>query len=44
MGTLLSSLLLLFGLRRRMPPYRPELHYMRGAGPKSREKLASVAR
>jgi hypothetical protein len=24
-------------------PYRPELHYMRGPGPKYREKLSGVA-
>jgi hypothetical protein len=24
-------------------PYRPELHYMRGPGPKYREKLSRVA-
>lgn len=38
-STFAALLLTLFGLRRRAPAYRPERHYMRGPGPKSREKL-----
>jgi hypothetical protein len=41
MSSTISELLLnLFGLRRRAAAYRPERHYMRGPGPKSREKLS----
>jgi hypothetical protein len=42
--TTLSALLLgLFGLSRRPNAYRPEKHYMRGPGPKCREKLGYAA-
>jgi hypothetical protein len=30
-------------IRELLDPYRPELHYMRGPGPKWREKHQSVA-
>lgn len=41
-STLSALFLTLFGLRR-TSAYRPELHYMRGPGPKCREKLGFIA-
>jgi hypothetical protein len=32
------------GLKRSFDPYRPELHYMRGPGPKWREKHGNLGR